>query len=349
MFPSGRPFFFVAAALFFIAPRVGGAGLFKQYLSHADGMALSLLIAAVLLGALALLIRLGSYGRRGLWLVLALGCAELFAFAQGQLTTFNLDQMLAHREFIQKIYDRDPGDYRVWTTWGDFTLGTSGYDIWGEDPMMPARYCRFACKTQGLDYRSELLSHDFFREWTPALRLLRLRYVIHNDHDQWQVQKTNLPEVPRVYLADHWQVLPYDQVLDLTAKPDFQPLRKVLLESDPGLTPGKGPLKSELAWKDLDTDRIEITAKVSRPAVLVVSDNYSRDWKALPLADDSQGHYQVLPADGFQRGIPLLPGNHHFLLRYQPGAFRVGWMLSGAAWVVFFGCLLWFNLSRRKI
>src|SRR5581483_5784361 len=132
--------FFAAGALFYEAPRLGGARLFRQYLSHADQMALSLFGCGCMLFFLALL-AFGA-GKRP-WLrygFLALAFTELFIFAKGNLPFFDYGPLASQAAAIQKIYDREPGDYRVLADNTNFTLGTKGMDIWGEDPIIPYRY-----------------------------------------------------------------------------------------------------------------------------------------------------------------------------------------------------------------
>ncbi len=336
---NGSGIFLVLALVFFITPRVGGARLFKEYLAHADGMAWSIAQAGLFLAGLAL-VAYFSYRHRVLrWLFLIVAFGELFLFARSNLTSFDLTQLQAKCATIQNLYDKDPGDYRVWATWGDYTLGTSGFDIWGEDPMMPSRYCDFACRTQNDDVNNDILSHDFFRYRVPALGLLRLRYIVQTHSDNWTVEKSGLKEAPRTFLTDKWEVLDYPSILDRTTRNGFKATQKVLLESAPEVKEEPGKLKGKVQVQDLDSDRIEIKASLSKPAILVMTDNYSKGWRALPLPGDDQWGYRVLPANGFQRAIPLQAGEHHFLLQYQPPHFMLGCWISWFSWFLFFACL----------
>ena len=46
-----------------------------------------------------------------------------------------------------------------------------------------------------------------------------------------------------------------------------------------------------------DTDSMTITAKVTRPSLLLITDCYSRYWRAVAEPGSVQGHYTVMPAD----------------------------------------------------
>jgi uncharacterized membrane protein YfhO len=95
---------------------------------------------------------------------------------------------------------------------------------------------------------------------------------------------------------------------------------------------------------------MEITAHCPSNALLVITDNYSKGWKAKALPDSDQKSFQVLPANGFQRGIPLQAGSHHFLLQYRPAGFEIGkWISIGAlALYLILGGLLLPGILRRR-
>jgi hypothetical protein len=131
------------------------------------------------------------------------------------------------------------------------------------------------------------------------------------------------------------------------ADPKFDPLKTAVLESPPGFAPSAGKPSGDLKWQDLSTDEIDIEARNVQPCLLVISDNYSRGWKALPAPGDSQGSYTVMPANFFQRGIPLHPGSHHFFLEYRPMSFVVGKWVSTVS-LVFYLVFLGFIFKFRK-
>ncbi|HJT24534.1 MAG TPA: hypothetical protein VJ873_08140, partial [bacterium] len=66
-------------------------------------------------------------------------------------------------------------------------------------------------------------------------------------------------------------------------------------------------------------------------------------WKARPFEGSDQKDFQILPAYGFQRAVPLTPGHHHFLMEYRPVAFEVGKWISIFAWIVLLGAVSLYN------
>jgi len=330
------------SAVFFAAPRMGGERLFKQFLPHADGMAASLFWCGALMAGLSLL---SFLGQRRDWMrlgFLAATLVELTVFAQANMAFFDMAGLQQKVAAIQAVYDRDPGDYRVWVEKGDYTLGTTGLDIWGEDPVMPSRYALFAAKSQELGF-ADILKGSFFTHLSQPLGLLRLRYVFRGKEGPSVSEPTGLKEVPRAFLTGRWEVMGPEAILGKVTDPSFDPRQEALLETDPGLgMPGE--VLGTVKMKDLDSDRIEIEAETPKPAVLVVTDNYSRGWKVEPLEGSDQKAFQVIPAYGFQRAVPLGPGRHHFLMEYRPAAFEVGKWISLFSWAAF---LILFPFTMR--
>jgi uncharacterized membrane protein YfhO len=120
------------------------------------------------------------------------------------------------------------------------------------------------------------------------------------------------------------------------------------LESPPGFEPHWGVIKGKVSLKDLSTDAIEVTAETDRPCMLVLGENYSAGWKARDLANADPHDYRVVPANGFERGVPLPVGRHHFILEYRPAAFVVGKWISIVAWVFFVPVFLLTLTFRRR-
>ena len=325
--------FGIVSAFFFAAPRLGWGRLFKQFLDHADGMAWSLLGAALLLAGIAGLAFLTARRAAWRWGFLALTFLELFSFAWQNRPSFDLQALEAKASLIQKTYQQDPGDYRIWVDNGNYALGMRGFDVWGEDPLNLYRYARFAAATQGYDLSTDALRLYFFQKFTPALDLLRLRYIFRDHGAHLSVEKSGLAEVPRAYWVSRFEVLPESAILDKTVNHSFNPRSEVLLEQDPGLALSKSLPHGELEVRDLTTDKLEVKANTARPALLVISDNYSPGWKVEPITQGSQKQYRVLPANGFQRAIPLAAGSHHFYLEYRPTAFVVGKWISIFSWL----------------
>lgn len=331
----GSLLFFLAALFFWSAPQLGAGKLYGKFGGHAAGMIASLLICGSLLGGLSFLSVFSVSRPLVRWGFPLLCFLELFTYANGNLPQFSFRQLNDRVRDIQETYDRDPGDYRVLTPRKNYVLGTTGSDIWGEDPMIPLRYALFAAQSQGLDYRQDILNPDFFHNFPPILGMLRLRYAFSEEGGRLTAHPTHLPELPRAYLIDHWEVVKMGEVFPRLAAPGFDPAKEVLLESSPGLETSPEKLEGAVTVKDISTDQVEILAEVSKPAVLVVTDNYLKGWKARAFFPSDPSDYAVMPGNGFQRAIPLKAGKHHFMLEYRPTVFTLGGWVSAAAWVLF--------------
>lgn len=344
----GSSLFFFLAGLFFAAAHFGGQKLFRQFLPHADSMTWSLLGTGFFLGVLALLCRETPRLKALKWAWWGLVAVECLVFAWVNRSSFDLRALQQKTAILQDTYQKDPGDYRVWMDLANYSLGApAGLDVWGEDPMMLARYTRFAVLTQGYDLSDDLLRRPFFVRFPPALRLLRWRYDFHEESDGLVSKKTGFREVPRAFLVGDYQVLDEEGALEKAAKLDFDPARTVLLEQAPGFPAVKGPVKGTVTVKDQDSDHLDVTAQVPRPCLLVISDNYSTGWRASARMDPGQKEYQVLPANGFQRALPLDAGVHHFLLEYRPKTFDPGKWISGLAWLFFLPLLFFWGFRPR--
>ena len=335
---------FSLALLFHFSPPWGLASLFGKFAGKIPGMVHSLAICGATLAALTGLALLGNRAKIFRYGFLALAFLELFFFARANRPEFDLTALKAKVQGVQAVYQKDPGDYRILVDPTNDALGTTGSDIWGNDPTVSFRYAQFITYSQGLDVYSESLLKPLFRTYPPMLGLTRLRYVFEDQGAGWKVTPVHLREMPRMALVGQWTLASGDGALKLLADPKFDPLKRAVVESPPGFEPAPGKIKGGLKWTDLSTDEIEIEADNSRPCLLVISDNYSRGWRVFPAAGDRQENYSVMPVNFFQRGIPLQPGSHHFRLVYLPKSFVLGkWisLVSLGFYLVFLAALGW--------
>lgn len=338
----GGGLFLLASALFFLAPRMGGAKLFRQFIDHAGSMTWTLFYTGLFLSGLSLLSRETARHPSLKWAFGILILFESLWFARANLTGFDLGALRQKMAPIQQTYDRDPGDYRVWMDLDDYTLGSlSGLDIWGEDPMVLRRFAEFAVQTQGYDFERDFQKRPFFEKITPSLGLLRLRYIFREQGDHVTVERPKgLQELPRAFFVHRVEKLSREAILQKTAALGFDPLQEALVEEDPGIGLSGQKPEGSVRVKDLSTDAVEIQAVADRPALLVLTDNYSSGWKIKP-EEGMRETPGILPVNGFQMGIPLGAGKYHFILEYRPTAFVVGKWISTAAWVLFLGFLAW--------
>jgi hypothetical protein len=320
--------------------------LYVKFGSHAASMELSLLIAFLLLGGLTLLSWLIQKKPAFRYGFLGLAFLELACFARANRPWFDFQELLKKVSPVREIYQKDPGDYRVMADSGNYCLGTGGWDVWGYDTNIPLRYARFQARTQRLK-EAENFSGEFkLQEFPDIFGLIRLRYVFKEMGGRLVAQKMNFPEFPRAFCINKWEILNQDEILRRVTEPGFRPAREALLESAPGIQETGGKTESRIELTDISSDEIRVDAHLSKPALLVMTDNYSRGWKAIALGPSTQSNYTLMPVYGFLQAIPLLGGEHHILLEYRPTAYVVGKWISIVSWIFFFGL---FALKKRSL
>jgi hypothetical protein len=116
----------------------------------------------------------------------------------------------------------------------------------------------------------------------------------------------------------------------------FDPRQTVILEQKPEPDPAPGAANSgspgEARVVAETSDTLEVEADVARPALLLVTDLYSQNWRAVSLAGSSQRSYEVLPANYVLRATPLAPGHHRIRFEYAPRTWPIGLFVSAVAW-----------------
>jgi len=302
--------------------------------------AYSLFLAGATFSLLAVLLVLRPRYPKVVYVIGALAVMELFLFARSNRPTFELAKLQNKFDQYKAIYDKDPGDYRVYGT-ASASLVTGGYDLWEDEPMVLGRYGRFVCASQGLEENQLFSVLPIYKKFTPLFGLLRLKYLVSNEDGRVEVQPTRFNLAPRMFLIQNYQVAQDSrQALGLLFEPGFDPSRNAILEEEPHPQPTAGPVEGSVSWKDLSTDAVEVTAWTSKPSVLLITDNFSSGWKAEAYSDSGQQTYRVLPADGFLRAIPVKAGQHHFRMEYKPSAFEIG------RWVSILACLLYVAITK---
>jgi uncharacterized membrane protein YfhO len=102
----------------------------------------------------------------------------------------------------------------------------------------------------------------------------------------------------------------------------------VILESTPSIAPLAGDGDAGAATViDRNADSLTIDANLTRPAILLITDAYSADWRADPP-------HAIMPANHALRAIALDAGRHRIRLEYRPPSLRIGVIVSAAAMLI---------------
>uniref|UniRef100_A0A7C4GAY9 YfhO family protein n=1 Tax=candidate division WOR-3 bacterium TaxID=2052148 RepID=A0A7C4GAY9_UNCW3 len=153
--------------------------------------------------------------------------------------------------------------------------------------------------------------------------------------------------LPRAYVAASWQVAhDKDEVLAALHDEQFDPARVALLYEDPGLPlpPTSDTAAGSAAITLYDPNRIIVHAALSRPGILVLSENWQPDWQARVDGKPAR----ILRAFHTFRAVPLDPGDHTIELRYDSPHFRLGALLSALAMGFFVAVAAVSLLLRRR-
>ena len=95
-------------------------------------------------------------------------------------------------------------------------------------------------------------------------------------------------------------------------------------------------------------DYLTVMANTTVPAILLITDNYSKGWRVKPLNPGPQQDYEIMPANYTLMAIPLTAGEHLLRIEYRPIQFIIGAWISAISLIIF-GILTIFALRRKKV
>jgi hypothetical protein len=285
-----------------------------------------LFVAAGILGLAALLVLIATRWRPAVYSLATLAVLEVSAFAMSFLPIHSLQSVQLPSQVVE-VLAHQGGDYRIHVaipSMANSAMYFGGRDIWGHDPGASARYCQLVAFVEGQDPND---CAEFFpiTRMHKLFDMFRLKYVLMGDG-----QIRPIPQVMgRVNLVGRYALMSSrDEMFKGLTSPQFDPRQTVLLESKPSIEPaGDGDLGS-VRVVDSSTDWLKIEADVKSPCLLLVTDTYSKYWRARPLPGSSQAQYDVLPANYALRAVPLGAGHHVLKMEYLPTGYVYGKWIS---------------------
>jgi hypothetical protein len=323
------------------------AAFARQAQEHA---AHSLLLAALPCAiAAAGLLYLRSTRKLALILAIA-AAAEMLLFALSIRPTFRLAQSQAPR--LKQFFEAHPGDYRTLIMDNpDVAMSLRAYGLWGYGPLVPGRYAEFIYASQGSnpDSATSYLPDPF--SYVAVYKMLRWRYVIEKSNSPEPAPDEFPGSMPHVTLVSQYRLeTGRDRIFDAMSSGSFDPAREVILESRPEPEPTPSGEAGQAKVTLSSTDSLVIEADLTQPAILLVTDNYDRAWRARGLPGSSRSRYEVMPADYTLRAIPLSAGHHAILMEYAPRGFRIGrWISIVAAAGYLVALALALKNAKRKM
>ncbi len=262
-----------------------------------------------------------------------------------------------------------PGPFRI--LGGDYlampanVLSAYGLeDVRGYQSLYLARYNRLTRLIDGKDYtRLGEGSTSLYAYFTSAYEKRRLLDMLNVEFIVFPPESDNIPRyeplelvqkddegsiyrnpqvLPRAWLVHDVETLVDDAAqLDRLADPRFDPAMSAVVASDvPAVAPAVGP--EPVPSVRYTPNRAFVQASASAPALLVLSDAYTDDWRvtvdgvAAPLV---RTNYAL-------RGVWLPAGTHELVFSYRPRSFVVGGSVSLATLSGIVGWALW---NRRRV
>ena len=306
---------------------------------------LGLLLAGVTLAAAVCVALWARREPRAVFLLGALAIIEVFAFARMQRTTFDTAQ-LAVPELRRFLAER-PGDYRILSLWYPNTaMSTRAFDAWGYDVGVTRRYAELVNWSEGVS-PDMATSYVTFRRFHPLLSMLRVQYVVAVENNLMTIHPGALPPLRRLELVGSYRVhRQRDEILRAMGEEAFDPRKEVILEQEPKPAPVAAGTQGSARIVREGTDFLEVAAELQAPSILLVTDAWTRGWRAAPLPGSSQESYELLPANYALRGVALAAGKHLLRLEYAPTALHAGAAISALAWSAWL--IAGFALLRHK-
>jgi hypothetical protein len=155
----------------------------------------------------------------------------------------------------------------------------------------------------------------------------------------------NRTNLPRAFLSSAYEVLKDErEITARLSRPDFDPARVVLLYEQPGFSSALDSAPHGVEVVNYDCNTIALKADAAAPCLLVLSENYHPDWRAYVDGKPAQ----VLRAYHTFRAVPLQPGPHEIVFRYESLYYRTGTALTLAALLFLVGTLALAVIRRRR-
>jgi hypothetical protein len=150
--------------------------------------------------------------------------------------------------------------------------------------------------------------------------------------------------LPRVFVAGAQQTVDGGEAaLDAVTSPALDARNVVVTERRLSGVPasGGGPAAGSARIVTYEPDRVTIDARLTRPGVVVLGDNWFPGWKA--KVDGRP--VDVERVDYVLRGTVVDRGRHRVEYSYEPASWRIGWIVSLLSLLTLAGAVL---VSRRR-
>ena len=174
-----------------------------------------------------------------------------------------------------------------------------------------------------------------------VLDLLNVKYEIDPTGQQLT---PNLDHLPRARMVYEYQVVASDSAaLRAVREGEFDYRDVAILERDPGFpTRPSGSVGNRVVITRREASRMELQVQTCEPGILVMSEVYYPEWKALVDGRPAD----IYPVDYVLRGITLPAGSHDVEVYFDRSRVRRGMLISLLTLVITVGLI--FTLRARR-
>jgi len=219
-----------------------------------------------------------------------------------------------------------PADQRVLITYmgaGDFTTFRGQDAAWGYDSCGTLRWAQMMFASQGYSPDQASQYFDVRQPNLPVFQLTRCGLMLTTEPNALVIPVPRPMAVAQL-VGTARVISQRDEVLKVITDPSFNPRREVVLDSSPAVPlSGQSDCGTATAQR-VNTDEWRIHADVKSAAILLVTEPYSRGWRAESATPSGPRTYDITPADWAMQGIALSAGSHDIRLYFEPTGFRVG-------------------------
>jgi hypothetical protein len=151
---------------------------------------------------------------------------------------------------------------------------------------------------------------------------------------------------PRASVVSNWEVASApDQALREVAAPGFDPEARIVLEENPALPRPSNPTAGGAAsFRSLGPQASQIDVQSGGPAIVLVRDVWQPNWRATVDGKPAS----LLRANYLLQGIPVGPGHHRILLRYDDPTIGFGLLGSTLSLATIFLTAAGLRISRAR-
>jgi hypothetical protein len=155
----------------------------------------------------------------------------------------------------------------------------------------------------------------------------------------------NLKALPRAYVVDSVIATPdTTAALVYLADSTFNVARKAVVYTSEKVTLPATPLESKTEVVEHTPDRVVIRAQTNRPAMLVLADNFHKDWRATV-----NGHQTpILRANHTFRAVMIGTGNNDVIFEFHPQSLYTGFYIYLVSLILLSAYAVWLIATRLR-